>query len=172
MMSSFDRAFDYMLENEGGYGNTPGDKGGATKYGITIATLSRWRGYSVSIKEVSEMSLAEAKEIYYEWYWMANDLLDVGSDAISTALFDIGVVRGLSVPIMYAQDIVGVPHDGHNGPVTLKALNAYDPDLFIEHFALRAENGFRAIARRNPTQEKFLNGWVKRAKRLRTLKTL
>ncbi len=38
----------FVLEEEGGYSDMPGDPGGATNMGITRATLADWRGKPVS----------------------------------------------------------------------------------------------------------------------------
>ena len=57
---NFARALDLVLRHEGGYVDHPRDPGGATNRGITIATLSIWRGKQVTKQDVRDLSLAEA----------------------------------------------------------------------------------------------------------------
>lgn len=175
-MSDFNKAFQYSLGSEGGFVNNPRDHGGATKYGITQATLSRWKKRAVSVREVQDLDLTTVQDIYWEWYWLPMALDQVKSDEIATALFDIGIVRGLTVPIKYAQEIMNkrrpasiLAVDGHNGPKTLEAINHANPDGFIPDFADRAVKGFTAIASRDVSQSVFLRGWLARAHRLKTL---
>ena len=45
-MSDFDKAFDLLIGNEGGYVNAPKDPGGETNWGITkTVSLSAWCAY-------------------------------------------------------------------------------------------------------------------------------
>lgn len=168
-MSDLRKALDYTFQNEGGFANVKGDRGGATKYGITIGTLARWRKHPVSVKDVQALTLNEAMEIYEHWYWRPVGCHHIKSDAVATALFDIGVVRGVGVPVKYAQEILGCAVDGHMGPITLGVINNTNPNRFLRAFAVRVEQGFDSIVRNNPSQQKFQKGWRNRARRLLTL---
>ena len=48
----------YVLASEGGYVNHPRDPGKATNMGITIATLSAWRGTKVTNEDVRNLTQA------------------------------------------------------------------------------------------------------------------
>jgi len=85
-----------LFPHEGGYVDHPSDPGGATNMGITIATLSAWRGKPVSKKDVKELTHNEALSIYRARYWDKTgpngaDAMLAGPDA---ALFDICVNSG------------------------------------------------------------------------------
>lgn len=172
--SNFDLAFDYTVGNEGGYTNDKFDSGGPTNWGITQADYAQFKGRPVSAAEVKAMPITDAKSIYSKRYWTS-----VGADKITNAgvaicMFDIGVVRGISVPPKYAQAICNahgahIVTDGHVGPLTIAAINSLDPAAFIRDFSAMAESGFRSIVASRPTQAKFLKGWVNRARRLLTL---
>ena len=41
-----------LIQREGGYVDDPDDRGGPTKYGITLATLQAWRHTPVSAADV------------------------------------------------------------------------------------------------------------------------
>ena len=59
-----------IIRREGGFVNHPADKGGATKYGITQATLGSWRGLkrNATVAEVQSLLQSEAEQIYYKNY--------------------------------------------------------------------------------------------------------
>jgi len=172
--TAFEKGLDYTFANEGGFSNDKADRGGATKFGITIGDLSKWRRRAVSIQEVRDLSADEAKAIYKAWYWDTLSLDQVRSEGVAICMFDIGVVRGIGVPPKYAQQIcnshgANLVVDGHVGPKTLLAVNALDPALFIRDFASKTKAGFYAIVAGRPSQIVFLKGWINRANRLLTL---
>jgi lysozyme family protein len=55
---------DDIIRREGGAVDHPSDRGGQTKYGITKATLSEYRGRQVSGVELFALTEQEAREIY------------------------------------------------------------------------------------------------------------
>ncbi len=172
--TNFDLAFQFLLPNEGGYTNDKFDSGGPTNFGITQHDLSVYMGHPASVQDVKDMKIDTAAAIYKRSYWDSLGLDGVVNSGVATCMFDIGVVRGIGVPPKYAQNICNnhgalLAVDGHIGPKTLGAINALSPAVFIRDFSAMTEQGFRAIAARNPTQNKFLRGWVNRAHRLLTL---
>lgn len=155
-------ALDFVLKKEGGYVNHPADRGGPTNYGITQKTYEQWLGRKVTADDIRLMPLSHAQQIYFERYWKP-----VGGDAIKNfgialALFDQAVNRGVSTVIKQAQAILGVTQDGVMGNQTLAKLNAANPNDFLMAFIQRAEQSYRAIVERNPSQAVFLKGWLNR----------
>ena len=59
-----------ILQREGGYRFVPGDRGGATNFGITQETLGRWRKLNrpATPEEVRALAKEEAEAIYYAQY--------------------------------------------------------------------------------------------------------
>ena len=125
-----------MIERyEGGYGWDRNDPGGPTKFGITCYDLAEHRHETMDSMQhwaplVKAMSLVEADDIYAQKYATACAFYDLnaGCDCV---VFDFGVNSGPSRSIKAAQQIVGVTADGVLGPITLAAINAYDPRSFI-----------------------------------------
>jgi len=173
-MTDIDKALAYTLVNEGGYSDNPADHGGKTRYGITQATLSRWLQRPASVNEIKTLSKETARAIYQGYYWHPLGCDQLKSQAIATCLFDIGVVRGISVPPKYAQ-LVCNQHgfnlvvDGQLGPKSMNALDSIDPTKFIIDYAAMVKKGFESIVARNLSQKVFLKGWTNRANRLLTL---
>jgi lysozyme family protein len=64
--------------------------------------------------------------------------------------------------IRLLQVIVGATPDGVMGPVSLEALNAMEPRLFLALFSLARIARYRDIVTRDRSQGKFLLGWINR----------
>lgn len=76
-------------------------------------------------------------------------------------MFDDGVVQGQSTAIMNLQKALGVKADGVIGSETLgaaKNTNYAVRQDFIDNARMKAQN----IAEKNPTQKKFIDGWLNR----------
>lgn len=57
-----------LIRREGGYVDDPSDLGGATKYGITLATLQVARGRPTTKDDVRDLTEDEARAIYRAEY--------------------------------------------------------------------------------------------------------
>jgi len=132
MKSNFERCMQVVAKWEGGWSDHPHDNGGATMYGITIGTLSAWRGRPVSKAEVKALTKDEALQIYRAWYWqpVRGDDLPAGVDLVA---FDPAVNSGPSRGAKWLQAAVGVAQDGMVGPATVKAAQSADPVRTINH---------------------------------------
>ena len=83
----FNEAVEFVLRWEGGYTNDPNDPGGETKYGISK------RAYpDIDIKN---LTLDEAKDIYYHDYWLKADC-DHYFFPANYLMFDTAVNMGIS----------------------------------------------------------------------------
>lgn len=155
--SSYDRAVAHVLASEGGYVDHPSDPGGATNRGITLATLSRWRGRHVTRDEVKGLSEAEARQIYRRFYWdrVRGDELPAGLDL---AVFDFAVNSGDARAARMLQGLLGLPEDGLIGPKTVAAALAADSAATIRNLT-RARLDFLS---RLDTWPVFGKGWRKR----------
>lgn len=169
---NFDLSLKYVLANEGGFVNDPFDHGGATNFGITQDTLSRYLGRSASVDEVKAVSPDVVAAIYRAGYWNPVHGDEMVHQGIATALFDVGVNRGPSRSVKYAQMVVGCRGDAVNGHMTsavVQMIKREDPRVFIEDFHELVLEGYKSIVGKSPTQRKFLKGWTRRANRLLTL---
>ena len=109
--SNYEASLAHVLKHEGGYSNHPSDPGGATNFGITIATYARFKGRAVTIAEMRAMPLADAKAIYKASYWNALrcDELPIGLDY---AVFDYGVNSGIGRAAKVLQRLFGLTANG------------------------------------------------------------
>lgn len=134
---------DEILEREGGYSNHPADRGGPTKYGITLPTLAVWRGHSVSPEDVRALTAEEAKAIYRERY--LQPFLHVEPIELRAQVVDIAVHSGVDTARMLyrrARD------QGGNPQAALVRVR-------LKYLA-------RVVAHR-PSNAIFLSGWIDRA---------
>ncbi len=134
--SNFERCVALIFQSEGGYVNNPNDNGGATNMGVTIGTLSAWRGHKVSIYDVKALTKEEAKRIYRSNYWNAvkADQLPMGVDYV---VFSAACGSGPSRAIKHFQQALHVADDGEIGPITLAAAHQPRPADLINAFCDR-----------------------------------
>ena len=85
--ANFNRAFTFVVGEEGGYVNNPADPGGETKFGISK------RAYPDL--DIANLTLEQAKAIYHKDYWdtLALDMRPYGA---ALCLFDCGVNQGVA----------------------------------------------------------------------------
>ena len=124
-MSNFDKSFDLLIGNEGGYVNNPADPGGETNWGITRAVAID-NGYTGSIKLMPKET---AKQIYKKMYWDKLQCYQFGF-VVAFQLFDAGVNHGNSQAVKFLQRALSVADDGVIGAKTIAATNSLD-DLQI-----------------------------------------
>ena len=127
-----------------------------------------------TVDAVRNLTLEEATKIYKAHYWNPLNLDLVANQAIATAIFDMSVLRGPSVAGKYAQQALvrcgyGLTVDGHIGVNSLAALNKVDPVTWLMNYEKLVESGFLGIVKNNPSQNRFLKGWLNRARRLLSL---
>ena len=167
-MAEFAPAYNFMAPHEVlryhqpgevAYTDTPGDKGGPRAWGITEAT-AREHGFSAPMSTMMEL---DAIYIYKAAYWK---FAEVENQRVASKLFDAAVNMGVSRAVKQAQRALRfAPQDwdGKLGPVTLRAINAADPKLFLADYCAQLISRYHAIVAQDPSQEKFLLGWTIRA---------
>ena len=163
---TIDEVIAGVIEREGGFVNDPVDRGGATKYGITINTLSRYRRNEATVAQVMALTVAEATEIYREGYVEAPGFHRVANPSIQVFLVDSGVHHGTKRPIRWLQRVLKVKVDGDFGPKSQRVFNALDDLAQIRVFLRLVSYRVRFMARiiqRDHSQARYANGWFSRA---------
>jgi lysozyme family protein len=156
-MSNFGPCVTFTLGWEGGYSNDPHDPGGCTNRGVTLATLSAWRGERCTEQDVLTLSRSETEVIYRARYWAAvrGDDLPAGVDLM---VFDFGVNAGPGRSAKFLQHAVQAVPDGYIGPATIAATKARQPQLVISALSQAQEGFYRAL----PGFVRFGTGWLNR----------
>lgn len=85
----FDEAFNLIIGFEGGYSNDPNDPGGETKFGISKRAHPKL--------DIKNLTLDQAKEIYFRDYWQSAGCPGIPVKAHQIAVFDCAVNQGVGV---------------------------------------------------------------------------
>ncbi len=154
---------------EGGYVDHPKDPGGATNMGITLGTLSKWRGRKVSKAEVQKLTSAEARLIFKTWYFdkVSGDQLP---GPVALAVYNSGVLSGISRASKWLQQSVNsfgknIDVDGEIGPETLGAVRQLNPQALASAYFDRYESFLKGLG----TWGTFGKGWLNRLNDMRNI---
>ena len=71
----FEKAFKYVIYNEGGYVNDPSDLGGETKYGISKRSYPNL--------DIKHLTLEQARKIYFCDYWLKGKFEQISDDTLA-----------------------------------------------------------------------------------------
>jgi len=141
-----------------GYVNDPYDTGGETKFGIA---------QNFTKKRVIDMTLEDAMVHYYNNYWLASNCNEM-PPKVAIIHFDGCVNHGVKQASKFLQRVIGVVDDGIVGARTLSILNSIqDIDSIVIEIADRREAFYNRIVERNPSQKRFLKGWMIRINEVR-----
>lgn len=151
----------WIMSSEGGYVNHPQDSGGPTNMGITIKTLSSWRGRQVSEEEVKNLSYSEAMDIYRANYWDAIQASRMPR-GISYAVFDYAVNSGVARAAKDLQRTLGFTGRQVDGIVGVQTLGALEKitnvSAFIEKYCQTRWEFLKTLSNFNV----FGQGWKRR----------
>jgi lysozyme family protein len=122
------------------YSDRPADRGGPTKYGVTLAKLSEWRGKPCAADDIKNLTLGEAQELLREEYIVRPGFLGIENQQIRAFAVDCAVNHGVKRAVKLLQEAAHVFTDGIFGPNTRAAVNRMTPAALYRHAcALRVE---------------------------------
>ena len=155
----------FILSWEGGFANVPGDRGGATNMGVTIATYRSVFGEERTVDDLKSLTDIQWLHIFNTLYWNKWKADQIKSQAIANLLVDWVWASG-NYGIKIPQRVLGVSIDGIVGPKTLAAINGYpNQNELFEKLWHEREDFFKRIA--TGAQKKFLRGWLNRLNGIR-----
>ena len=175
-MAEFTPAYKIVHGHEGGYANTPGDKGGETYQGISRVSWPNWPGWAIVDATKAARMLKRGGYInnpvltrqvmdFYRTGWnnMRGDAIK--SQEVANFYYDFWVNSGRATQqvqrvlrFVFGKDIAT---DNAPGPATVAALNSVEPAAL--HRALKAARltYVRALALQGDNA-KFLRTWTTR----------
>ena len=180
-MISVEAIAEDIIRREGGYSNDPDDPGGATKYGVTLATLRRLkldmtRDGKIDGDDVRAMTRRKAREIFIQNYYHRPQI-DRLPMPLQATVFDMYVNSG-SNAVRILQRLLGqmgqrLVVDGLIGPRTeaaAKAVFALAPEHLVDAYGIARRNYYYGLADRRRTSRKYAQridggkgGWIRRA---------
>jgi lysozyme family protein len=158
--SRFLKAFDYLMQHEGGYANNKADAGGETKYGISKRSYPHM--------DIKNLTRDKARQIYFCDFWLKGKYEQINDETIAVKLFDLAVNMGIVQANKLIQRSlrstgVNVVEDGVVGQITLTAINSADSTDLLAALKSEAAGYYRLLAGINPSQQAFITGWLNRA---------
>lgn len=163
-----------LIEREGGRVNDPADKGGDTNSGVTEAT---WRRYLTEIGEtyrpLGSMTAQDKAAVFWQLYVLAPALrLDLvyAKTSLRELLLDTAVLFGPDKAARWLQEAIakerpeaGLAVDGVVGQHTRAELVLCDTAPIVAGIVAERCRHHARVVQRDPTQLKFLGGWINRA---------
>ncbi|MCA8869000.1 MAG: peptidoglycan-binding protein [Rhodobacteraceae bacterium] len=170
-----------IVAREGGYVNDPDDPGGATNFGVTLATMRRLGldvdgDNQITVSDVKALSAADAERIFLKHYYAAPGIANLPA-TLQASVFDMYVNAGASA-VKILQKLfndMGLPVtvDGVIGPETIAAARraqAMAPDHLADAYGIARRNYYYALGDRRAGLRKFARrldggkgGWILRA---------
>lgn len=161
---TLDHIIDAVLAREGSsYTNNAADKGHATKYGITHATLEDYRGYPVSADTVAKLTETEARDIYRQVYAVRPGLVKLTNMDVLDLAVDCAVNHGPREAVKMVQYAARIFPDGIFGPETESAANRLNPSVLYQRMCAARVRKYGEIIAKDHTQSVFASGWLNRA---------
>lgn len=150
---------------EKGISNNPHDRGGFTVDGVTLTTFRRYYGQEKTEADLRNMTRPQWRHIMKTGYWDVCKADRIEDQRLAEIIVDWCVNSG-TARIRNVQTILGVRPDGAVGPITLGAINGADRDELYRRIMTAREGWYERIVRNDPTQKRFLKGWMNRLARL------
>jgi lysozyme family protein len=158
----FARCAGFVLRMEGGFSNRADDPGGPTNLGVTIPTLTAFRGHPVSVADIKALTPEMVLPLYREMYWakVLGDLLPAGVDL---CLLDSAINLSPTKAARLLQRALGLTQDGLIGPRTIGAVNKANLSDLIDRISACRLAYYQAL----PTWDEFGLGWSNRVNAVR-----
>ncbi|MFZ4857933.1 MAG: glycoside hydrolase family 108 protein [Desulfuromonadaceae bacterium] len=172
-MALFYPAYAATIKHEGGYANDAADKGGETYMGISRKNWPGWNGWPdvdklKQNKDFPKCLNANAdlqgrvRDFYKRNFW--TPVMDEITDQeLVNWLFDKGVNMGIGRAYKLLQRALHVDEDGVIGMQTRAQIAQSDPAELLEACRFEAKRFYTNLALKDPTQTRFLHGWLARA---------
>lgn len=171
-MAEFGNCINWVLRLEDrtlqGVSKNLGDGAGWTRFGITSRNNPQidpwfWRDVPPQYMMSNAAALEVAKNVYWQKYWIPIQGQLLPTDELAATLLSFDVNDGAEA-VKLLQGCLGLGRDGSFGPVTLRAVMAANPDDLAQELREAQEEWYLDILARKPQDEKFRNGWMKRAR--------
>lgn len=169
--AEYQKVLNETFQHEGGFSNHKADRGGATKYGVTQRTLERWRKKRVTVDDVKNLSLDEAREIFIADYIELPKLHQLRDPSMFAAVVDFGYNSGPADAVRVLQKTLNetmgskLKLDGNLGPLTAGLVNDLVGANMRRVLNAYVDNRIRFVANimtHDASQAAFANGWIDR----------
>ena len=159
----------FILAHEGGYANVKGDKGGPTNRGITLATYQSVYGKAKTAADLKKLTDEQWEYIFRKLFWEKCWGDQITNQSVANLLVDFAWHSGVATAVKRLQQVIGAEDDGVIGPKTITAMNRYAKGWWVMFDQLKVKriSYLNGIVKKNPSQQKFLKGWLNRVANIR-----
>ena len=179
--------FQKIVMVEGGWVNDKADRGGATNYGVSLrfavalnqidanhdgfADLDLNFDRVIDGVDIRKLTPEIAEALYFQHFWAGPGIWSLPRP-LDAAVFDQAVNGGTTAAIKLLQRAinrtagamgVSIPVDGGLGPITRREAALRNPERLIADYRALAAERYEAIVRADPSQKRFIKGWLRRA---------
>ncbi|MEM8555257.1 MAG: holin-associated N-acetylmuramidase [Pseudomonadota bacterium] len=170
-----------IIRREGGFVNDPDDRGGATKFGVTIHTMRRLGidktgDGQITVADVKALTAQDAEGIFKRHYFF-EPKIDKIHGPLQATVYDMFVNaggNGIKILQRLVREIgVEIAVDGAIGPKTIAGVAqavTKAPDHIIDAYGIARRNYYYRIGDNKPSQRKYARrldggkgGWITRA---------
>jgi len=145
------------------YTNHPADRGGPTKWGITLKAWQDYVNHPVTEDDIKAINEGQARDFYMKLYIVEPNFDGIQNQHVQELVIDCGVNHGTSRAAKWVQKAVDVKQDGVIGPISIERINNTNPlEVFLDILAYRIKLYGRLVTK-NPEQAVFASGWNNRA---------
>ena len=168
-MSQFSPALDYVLNFEDeprSYEPSP-DCGGFAIAGVNSIA---WPEQYKAIAALPQPERAAAVAMFYQQaFWTPIQIGGIQSQDVANRVLDQSVNGGSETGPLLLQRAANacgctLAVDGNLGPNTFEAVNGLDPERLLAAFRSARVSHYEAIVTAQPDDERYLVGWLNRAK--------
>lgn len=170
-----------IIEREGGYVNDPDDRGGATKFGVTLQTLRDYRNnQALTADDVKDLTKGEAIQIFEAWY-LIRPKINKLPERLIEPVYDMQINAGSRAVKLLQQMLVrlgwDIAVDGGIGPQTLgavqDAVSQYGVEMLRDAYGRERIEFYYNLADNRPSSRKYATtqrgtkgGWITRAEEM------
>jgi lysozyme family protein len=158
--------FQRAKNSKYGFVNDPDDRGGATVIGVTFGTFTTYCKKNMikanpTVEDLKNIDFETWLTILSKEYWDRWKADLIFNQSVANILVNWvwgSGVNGIKIP----QKLLGVTADGIVGPKTIEALNKFNPEVIFNQVREAQTAFYYRIVEKNPSQQKFLKGWINR----------
>jgi len=151
-----DATLDLVARFEGGFVDDPFDSGGATNFGVTLGFLQSVKP-GATVDDLRAITPQDARKLFEDEF-IVKPKIDQLPEPLVPLAGALSVNAGAAQAVKIVQELAGVKKDGVIGPATLEAARNVQPEQLKE----RIDTFYRRIVDKNPSQARFIKGWLNR----------
>lgn len=159
--AAFLLAVQRTLVEEGVLSDRASDRGGITKYGVTIPFLTDYLGKPATAADIIALTKDKAIDAYYVVIWKKRGLASLPGK-IAGEVFDFAVNSGPGQAIKTLQKVLKINPDGVLGPLVVQACGMCVARRLCNDYLIARGRFLMDLCQHDASQLDSLEGWYNR----------